>query len=42
MKTVLWDKSMALVNVNINLPRKSMQAIVLMFTKKAGREGSEE
>ena len=42
MKTSEWDKAVTLVNENINLPRKSMKAIVLLFTKKTGRVGSEE
>ena len=42
MKTSECDKTVTLVNENINLPRKSMKAIVLLFTKKTGRVGSEE
>ena len=42
MKTSEWDKALTLVNENVNLPRKSMKAIVLLFTKKSGRVGSEE
>ena len=42
MKTSEWDKALTLVNENVNLPRKSMKAIVLLFTKKTGRVGSED
>ena len=42
MKTVEWDKALTLVNENVNLPRKSMKAIALLFVKKTGRDGSEE
>lgn len=45
METVEWDKNSTLINENVNLPRltfKSMKAIVLLFTKKTGRVGSEE
>ena len=42
MKTVEWDESLILVNENINLLRKNMKAIVLLFTKKTGRASSEE
>lgn len=36
MKIVEWEKSLTLINENIDLPRKSMKAIVLLFTKKTG------
>ena len=42
MKTVEWEKDITLVNENVNLPRKSMKAIVFLFTKNTGRVGSEE
>ena len=35
MKTTEWDKDSTLVNESINLPRKSMRAVVLLFKKKA-------
>lgn len=41
MKTTEWDKDSTLVNESINLPRKSMRAVVLLFKKKAPA-GSEE
>ena len=33
MKTVVWAAASTLMNENINIPRKSMKAIVLLFTK---------
>ena len=33
-KRELWDKSTTLINENINLPRKSMRAIVMLFRPK--------
>ena len=41
MKTTEWDKSSTLINETINLPRKSMKAVVLQFKTKApaGSEG---
>ena len=42
MKIVEWDKSLMVINENVNLPRKCMKAIVLMLTKKTGRTGSED
>ena len=33
MKTLNWAASSTLINENINLPRKSMKAIVLLFSK---------
>ena len=42
MKIVEWNKSVMLINENVNLSRKSMKAIVLMFTKKTGRTDSED
>ena len=34
MKTEEWDKDATLHNININIPRKSMKAIVLLFRNK--------
>jgi hypothetical protein len=36
-----WDKDLTIVNENINIPRKSMSAIVLLFTNRV-RTDSEE
>ena len=33
MKTVTWSPASTLINENIDIPRKSMKAIVLLFTK---------
>ena len=41
MKTTEWDKDSTLVNETINLPRKSMKAVVLLFKSKSP-SGSEE
>ena len=41
MRTSNWDKSLTIVNENINIPRKSMSAIVLLFTNKV-RTDSEQ
>ena len=41
MKTGNWGKDLTIVNENINLPRKSMAAIILLFTKQT-RANSEE
>jgi hypothetical protein len=41
MRSSNWDKDLKIVNENINIPRKSMSAIVLMFTNKV-RTDSEE
>ena len=41
MKTSEWDKDSTLVNETINLPRKSMKAVVLLFKSKTP-SGSEE
>ena len=41
MKTVPWAASSTLINENINIPRKSMKAVVLLFTKTS-RIDSEE
>ena len=41
MKTTEWDKDSTLINETINLPRKSMKAVVLLFKSKTP-SGSEE
>jgi hypothetical protein len=41
MRTSNWDKDSTIINENINIPRKSMSAIVLLFTNGA-RTDSEE
>ena len=41
MKTTEWSKSSTLINETINLPRKSMRAVVLLFKNKTPT-GSEE
>ena len=41
MRTGNWDKDLTIVNENINIPRKSMLAVVLLFTNKV-RTNSEE
>ena len=41
MKTVVWAAASTLMNENINITRKSMKAIVLLFTKQS-RADSEE
>ena len=41
MKTVVWAAASTLLNENINMPRKSMRSIVLLFTKQS-RSDSEE
>jgi hypothetical protein len=41
MQTSNWDKDLTIVNENINIPRKSMSAIVLLFTNKV-RTDSEQ
>ena len=41
MKTTEWDKDSTLINETINLPRKSMKAVVLLFKTKTP-SGSEE
>ena len=40
MKTVVWAAASTLLNENINVPRRSMRSIVLLFTKqtRADRE----
>ena len=34
MKTTEWDKDSTLINETINLPRRSMKAVVLLFKSK--------
>ena len=41
MKTTEWDKNTTLVNETINLPRRSMKAVVMLFKSKTP-SGSEE
>ena len=41
MRTSNWDKDLTIVNEYINIPRKSMSAIVLLFTNKV-RTDSEQ
>ncbi|CAB3977083.1 Hypothetical predicted protein [Paramuricea clavata] len=41
MRTSNWDKDLTIVKENINIPRKSMSAIVLLFTSRV-RTDSEE
>ncbi|CAB4003949.1 Hypothetical predicted protein [Paramuricea clavata] len=41
MRTSNWDKDLTIVNEKINIPRKSMSAIVLLFTNRV-RTDSEE
>ena len=41
MKTTEWDKDTTLINESINLPRRSMKAVVLLFKSKTP-SGSEE
>ena len=42
MKTTVWDKASVLVNENVNLPRKSMRAIVCLFSKTPSPTDSED
>ena len=41
MKTVVWAAASTLINENINIPHKSMKAVVLLFTNTT-RSDSEE
>lgn len=41
MKTTIWSASSTLINENINVPRKSMKAIVLLFTKASITDSEE-
>ena len=34
MKTTEWDKSSTLINETINLPRKSMKVVIMLFRNK--------
>ena len=41
MKTIVWASSSTLINENINIPRKLMKAIVILFTKTASKDSEE-
>ena len=41
MKTTEWDKDSTLINETINLPRRSMKAVVLLFRSKTPSESEE-
>ena len=41
MKTTEWNKDSTLINDTINLPRKSMKAVVLLFRKKTVTDSKE-
>ncbi|CAB4034093.1 Hypothetical predicted protein [Paramuricea clavata] len=41
LKTVEWDKDDTLVNETINVPRKSMKAVVMLFTNKTKTDSEE-
>lgn len=41
MRNEEWDKDVSIVNENINVPRKSMKVVVLLFTNTT-RTDSEE
>ena len=41
MKTIILNANDTLVNENVNLPRKSMKAIVLLFNKSAVTDSEE-
>ena len=41
MKTTEWDKKSTLINETINLPRKSMKAVVLLFKSKTPSSSEE-
>ena len=41
MKTTEWNKSSTLINETINLPRKSMKAVVLLFRNKTVTDSEE-
>ena len=41
MKTTEWDKSSTLIKETINLPRKSMKAVVLLFRNKTVKDSEE-
>ena len=40
-KREIWDKDATLINENINLPRKSMRAIVMLFKPKTSTDSEE-
>ena len=41
MKTVEWDKDVTLHNLTVNIPRKSMKAVVLLFKNKTLTDSEE-
>ena len=41
MKTTIWLADSTLINENINVPRKSMRGIVILFTKAATTDSEE-
>ncbi|CAB4029204.1 Hypothetical predicted protein [Paramuricea clavata] len=41
MKKTEWDKSLTIVNETVNLPRRSMKAIVMLFTEKTPTDSEE-
>ena len=41
MKTTVWAAASTLINENINIPRKSMRAVVLLFTKTSMKDSEE-
>ena len=41
MKVVEWDKDKTIHNETINIPRKSMKGILMLFTKKAPKDSEE-
>jgi hypothetical protein len=41
MRVSDWDKDLTIVNENINIPRKSMSAVVLLFTHKVSTDSEE-
>jgi hypothetical protein len=42
MRTSNWGKDLTIVNENINIPRKSMSAIVLLFTNKVRTDSEQD
>ena len=41
MKTTVWAASSTLINENVNIPHKSMRAIVLLFTNTTRKDSKE-
>ncbi|CAB3998285.1 Hypothetical predicted protein [Paramuricea clavata] len=41
MKKTEWDKSATIVNETINVPRRSMKAVVMLFTEKTSTDCEE-